>query len=70
MAKTSAPTRETRPSNNSNAALQPQPKDPRHELFYLLGVLRGAGVENAIRVAELVNELLIPGAAPAETGGE
>jgi hypothetical protein len=39
------------------------------ELFYLLGVLRGAGVDNSVRIAELVNELLIP-AAPAMTGGE
>lgn len=69
MAKTPTPTRDARPSSNNNAALQPQPKDPRHELFYLLGVLRGAGVENSFRIAELVNELLVP-AAPAETGGE
>jgi hypothetical protein len=69
LAKTSTPARDTRPSNNNNAALQPQPKDPRHELFYLLGVLRGGGVDNAVRIAELVNELLVP-AAPGETGGE
>lgn len=70
MAKTSTPTREARPSNNnSNAALHPQPKDPRMELFYLLGVLRGSGVENSVRIAELANELLIS-PAPAETGGE
>ena len=67
MAKTSTPAGAARPSNN-NAALQPQPKDPRHELFYLLGVLRGAGTENSVRIAELVNELLVP--AAAETGGE
>jgi hypothetical protein len=38
------------------------------ELFYLLGVLRGSGVDNAVRIAELVNELLIPAAAPAAEG--
>lgn len=69
MAKTTTPARDNRPSNNSNAALHPQPKDPRMELFYLLGVLRGAGVDNSVRIAELANELLTP-AAPAETGGE
>lgn len=69
MAKTTTPARDNRPSNNSNAALHPQPTDPRMELFYLLGVLRGAGVDNSVRIAELVNELLIP-AAPAMTGGE
>jgi hypothetical protein len=68
LAKTTTPARDNRPSNNSNAALHPQPKDPRMELFYLLGVLRGAGVDNSVRIAELVNELLVP--APAETGGE
>lgn len=70
MAKTSVLARDTRPSSNSNAALHPQPKDPRMELFYLLGVLRGSGVDNAVRIAELVNELLIPAAAAAESTGE
>jgi hypothetical protein len=40
------------------------------ELFYLLGVLRGSGVENSVRIAELVNELLIPAAPAAESAGE
>lgn len=68
MAKTTQTT--TAKASTSNGTLQPQPKDPRHELFYLLGVLRGSGVENSVRMAELVNELLIPAASPAETGGE
>ena len=67
MAKQATPTRDNKPAQNT--ALMPQPKDPRHELFYLLGVLRGAGVDNSVRIAELVNELLVP-TAPAETGGE
>jgi hypothetical protein len=40
------------------------------ELFYLLGVLRGAGVDNSVRIAELANELLMSAAPAAETGGE
>lgn len=63
MAKATTPQSNSKPATNT--ALMPQPKDPRHELFYLLGVLRGAGVENSIRIAELVNELLVPSAAPA-----
>jgi hypothetical protein len=43
-----------------NGILQPQPLNPVHELFYLLGVMRGANVDNAVRVAELANKLLIP----------
>jgi hypothetical protein len=65
LAKTSVPTRDSKPSTN-NAALHPQAKDPRHELFYLLGVLRGAGVENSIRIAELVNQLLVPEATDGD----
>jgi hypothetical protein len=49
-------------SEKPNGILQPQPTNPTHELFYLLGVMRGAGVDNAVRVAELANQLLIPAA--------
>jgi hypothetical protein len=37
----------------------PQPiTDPRNELFYLLGYLRGRDADTAVRIAELVIELL------------
>lgn len=66
MARTSAP-----PQNPnkpvSNGVLNPQPQNPVNELFYMLGVLRGAGVEGSIRIAELVNQILAPAAEP-ETG--
>jgi hypothetical protein len=45
-------------SHQPTGILQPQATDPKLELYYLLGVLRGAGVDNAVRVAELVNQLL------------
>ena len=57
-----APSSESKPV--SNGVLHPQPQDPRMELFYMLGVLRGAGVEGSIRIAELVNQILSP-TAPA-----
>lgn len=63
----------SKPTNDQPKAtpiLHPQPADPRMELFFLLGVLRGAGVDNSIRIAELVNQLLITAAPAAETGGE
>lgn len=66
MARTSAP-----PQNPgktvSNGVLNPQPQNPVNELFYMLGVLRGANVEGSIRIAELVNQILTPEVAP-ETG--
>jgi hypothetical protein len=58
MAKTSTPTRDTSPK--VAAALIPRATDPRAELFYLLGVIRGSGVEAAVRIAELVIELTAP----------
>lgn len=37
----------------------PQPiQDPRNELFYLLGYLRGRDADTSVRIAELVIELL------------
>jgi|HubBroStandDraft_6_1064221.scaffolds.fasta_scaffold2078180_2 hypothetical protein len=54
-------------SHQPTGILQPQATDPKLELYYLLGVLRGAGVDNAVRVAELVNQLLAP-ATPAAEG--
>ena len=48
--------RETKPTGNG--ALTPTPNAPLHELFYLIGYMRGAGVEGSVRLAELVNELL------------
>jgi hypothetical protein len=51
----------------TNGVLHPQPSDPKMELFYMLGVLRGANVEGSIRIAELVNQILSPASAP-ETG--
>lgn len=54
----------------SNGVLHPQPQDPKMELFYMLGVLRGAGVEGSIRIAELVNQILSPSADAPEPGAE
>ena len=65
MAKTATPKNDNKPANSG--VLNPQPKDPKMELFYMLGVLRGANVDGAIRIAELVNLILDPGEAP-ETG--
>lgn len=58
----------SKPANDRpNGTLHPQPANPTHELFYLLGVMRGAGVDNAVRVAELANQLLIPAPLDADT---
>jgi len=62
MAKTSTPTRDSQPK--VAAALIPKPTDQRAELFYLLGVIRGAGVEAASRIAELVIDLTAPPSEP------
>lgn len=68
MAKTSTPTRDSQPK--VTAALIPKATDPRAELFYLLGVIRGSGVEAASRIAELVIDLTAPTAAPGPTEDE
>jgi hypothetical protein len=54
----------------SNGVLHPQSSDPKLELFYMLGVLRGANVEGSIRIAELVNQILTPAAEPETGAGE
>jgi len=58
LAKTTTPTRDSQPK--VAAALIPKPTDPRAELFYLLGVIRGSGVDSASRIAELVIDLTAP----------
>lgn len=50
---------------NNNHPLIPKPTDPRAELFYLLGVLKGQNVEGFSRIAELVIDLT---AMPVEEG--
>lgn len=66
MAKQAAVKNDNKPINSG--VLNPQPQDPKHELFYMLGVLRGANVEGSIRIAELVNQILTPAADEPETG--
>jgi hypothetical protein len=61
MPKSPAPNRNETPSKG---LLTPRPKDPVNELFYMLGFLRGQGIENAPRITELVNDLVE--ARPAE----
>ena len=69
MARTSTPPKsESKPI--SNGVLHPQPHDPKMELFYMLGVLRGANVEGSIRIAELVNQILTPTVAEPVAGSE
>jgi hypothetical protein len=66
LAKTTTPTQsQPKPS----AALLPKGTDPRSELFFLLGHLKGSGFESASRITELVIDLTAA-AEPAETGGE
>ena len=62
MAKVN-PAREAQPKQAGNGI--PKPTDERAELFYLLGVIRGQGVEGAARIAELAINLT----APAEIEG-
>jgi hypothetical protein len=66
LAKQAAVKNDNKPINSG--VLNPQPQDPKHELFYMLGVLRGANVEGSIRIAELVNQILTPAADEPETG--
>jgi len=54
-----------KPAPKQNVQLQgfslSQPiADPRNELFYLLGYLRGRDADTSVRIAELVIELLPP----------
>jgi len=58
MAKSNTPTRESSPK--VPAALIPKPTDPRSELFYLLGELKGNNIHSASRIAELVITLIDP----------
>jgi hypothetical protein len=62
MAKPTTTTRDSQPK--VAAALIPKATDPRAELFYLLGVIRGSGVEAASRIAELVIDLTAPPSTP------
>lgn len=64
MAKTPTPTRDTQ--TKVAAALIPKATDPRAELFYLLGIIRGSGVEAASRIVELVIDLTAPPSATPE----
>jgi hypothetical protein len=64
LAKTTAPT-SSKPQ--TSAALLPKGTDPRSELFFLLGHLRGSNFESASRITELVIDLTAP---PVETGEE
>jgi hypothetical protein len=46
-------------TNQSASFALPEPiLDPRNELFYLLGILRGRESDIAVRIAQLVIELL------------
>jgi hypothetical protein len=47
---TSAPTK-------TPASFLPKSTDPRAELFFLLGALKGGGIESASRITELVIDL-------------
>jgi len=44
----------------TSAPLIPKTTDPRAELFFYLGHLRGLGVESASRITELVIDLTAP----------
>lgn len=70
MARTTTLKPESSSKPVSSGVLQPQPADAKLELFYMLGVLRGAGVEGSIRIAELVNQILAPAAEPEPGAGE
>jgi hypothetical protein len=50
-----------------SAALLPKGTDPRSELFFLLGHLKGSGFESASRITELVIDLT--NVAPTSTDG-
>jgi hypothetical protein len=54
----------------ASAALLPKATDPRAELFFLLGHLKGSGFESAARITELVIDLTQPTESTPETGGE
>jgi len=65
LAKTTTPTRDSQPK--VTVALIPKATDPRAELFYLLGIIRGSGVEAASRIAELVIDLTASPSEPTTT---
>jgi hypothetical protein len=60
---------EIKPTTTTNGVIAPQSSNPHFELYYMLGILRGANVDGSVRIAELVNQLLSP-AAPEQTGSE
>ena len=66
MAKQNAPI--VAPKKPTNAI--PKATDPRAELFYLLGSIKGMGVESADRIAELVIDLTQPQASATAEGDE
>ena len=47
-------------STQVNGTLIPKATDPRAELFYHLGHLKGLGIESASRITELVIDLTAP----------
>ena len=59
MAKQNAPV--VAPKNPTNAI--PKSTDPRAELFFLLGTIKGLGVESADRIVSLVIDLTQPQAS-------
>lgn len=57
MAKPTTPKR----NEQQSSFTLPEPiSDPRNELFYLLGILRGRESDLAVRIAQLVLELIPP----------
>jgi hypothetical protein len=63
LAKTIAPAPAAKKPSNSI----PRATDPRAELFFLLGTLKGMNIDSADRIAELVIELtMLEGAPVAE----
>jgi len=66
LAKQNAPI--VAPKKPTNAI--PKATDPRAELFYLLGSIKGMGVESADRIAELVIDLTQPQASATAEGDE
>ena len=47
-------------STQVNGTLIPKTTDPRAELFFYLGHLKGLGIESASRITELVIDLTAP----------
>lgn len=56
------------PKKPTNAI--PKETDPRAELFYLLGSLKGMGIDSSDRITELVIDLTTPPQASASQESE